>query len=167
MSKVQAMTRVALSAAALCIVAQFSVPIGAVPVTLQTLMVVLVGVLLGPKLGALLVYLLLGCVGLPVFSGGTGGIGRLAGATGGYLIGFIPMAWLSGLCAERGYVHQTLCALAGYALLDALGTLQLMWVAQMNLAAALAAAVWPFLLKDLICVLGGVALGRAVKKRIK
>lgn len=168
LSKTRIMTRVALMAAVLCIISQFSIPIGEVPITLQTLFIVLTGVLLGPKLGALtaLIYLLLGAVGLPVFAGAAGGFSKIVGPTGGFLIGFVPMAFLCGLRYEHGFVQQSLCALAGDLLLDVLGTAQLMAVTGMSLMPALAAAVAPFVLKDVICVFGGVALGRFIRARI-
>lgn len=78
-------------------------PFTPVPVTGQTLAVLLVGALLGSKRGAssLLVYVVSGMMGLPVFSTGTAGLARLAGPTGGYLVGFVAAAFLVGLLCER------------------------------------------------------------------
>ena len=169
MSKVQAMARVALMAALLCVAAQFALPVGTVPVTIQTLLVALCGVVLGPRLGMLTVflYLLLGAVGLPVFAGGTGGLAKLASPTGGFLIGFVPMAALCGVMREKGYLVQCLCALEGLAVLEVFGVTQLKAVANLDLQAALAAGVWPFLLKDIACVFGGVFLGRLIAARLE
>ena len=86
----------ALCAAVTCILAPLSVPLaGEVPVSLATFAVLLSGILLGAKLGGLsqLIYVLLGSVGVPVFAGWTGGIGITLGVTGGYIIGYIPMAF--------------------------------------------------------------------------
>ena len=79
----------ALMTALLCILAPLSIPIGPVPVSLQTLILFFTIFLLGTKgtLLSYLVYLLLGCAGLPVFAGYAAGFGRLAGPTGGYLVG--------------------------------------------------------------------------------
>ncbi len=87
---------------ALAVSARISVPFWPVPVTAQTLAVLLVGALLGPTRGALTVvmYLAAGASGLPVFAMG-GGIGYFAGPTAGYLIGFIPAAWLAGTLVPR------------------------------------------------------------------
>jgi len=92
----------ALGAALTAICAWISIP-AAVPFTLQTFAVFLVTGLLGLKCGtaAVLVYLLLGAVGLPVFSGFKGGLGALAGVTGGYLVGFIFTALTMGLITKR------------------------------------------------------------------
>ncbi len=84
--------------------AQVEVPWYPVPVTGQTLMVLLIGMAYGPVLGAttIVAYLLEGGLGLPVFAGGTAGWPVLAGFTGGYLIGFVPAAFLVGVLALRG-----------------------------------------------------------------
>jgi len=86
--------------------AQIAIPLPftPVPVTLQTLAVLLAGCLLGSGRGALAViaYVAEGCAGLPVFSGGTAGVAHLLGPTGGYLVGFVAAAYLVGLLAENG-----------------------------------------------------------------
>ena len=85
--------------------AQVQIPLWPVPITLQTLGVLLTGAVLGSRLGALtlLVYLAEGAIGLPVFAGPSAGIARIAGPTGGYLIGFVFAAALVGRLAERGW----------------------------------------------------------------
>jgi biotin transport system substrate-specific component len=90
----------------IAISAQIAIPLPftPVPLTLQTLVVLAAGVVLGSSRGALAItlYLLEGCAGLPVFSGAASGITHLLGPTGGYLIGFLPAAWLTGFLAEKG-----------------------------------------------------------------
>ena len=99
------MAEIALMSAVLCVISPFTIPVPAspVPLSLALFAVYLAAVLLGAKRGALsvLVYLLLGMVGLPVFSGFSGGFGILAGPTGGYLVGYIPCALLIGYLVER------------------------------------------------------------------
>lgn len=89
--KLRDITLVALMAAFLCVISPFSVPIGPVPITLGTLGVYLIGALLDFKraLFAVLIYLVLGMIGLPVFSNFAGGLEKLAGPTGGFLIGYL------------------------------------------------------------------------------
>ena len=98
----------AFCAAVTCVLAPISVPLaGEVPISLATFAVLLSGILLGAKFGAIsqLVYVLLGSVGVPVFAGWTGGIGITLGVTGGYIIGYILMAFVAGLL-----YHRRLCS---------------------------------------------------------
>ena len=90
-------------AAVTCILAPLSIPIGPVPISFTNLAIYLSLYLLGWKKGTIsyLIYLLLGLVGLPVFSGFTGGPSKLAGPTGGYIIGFIVMAVIAGLVIDN------------------------------------------------------------------
>jgi len=131
-------------------------PFSPVPVTGQTLAVILVGMLLGSRRGslALLTYLAEGLAGLPVFAGGTAGPARLLGPTGGYLVGFIVAAYVTGLLAERGWdrrVGTTLLAmLFGNAVLYALG---LPWLAAfVGVRRALPLGLYPFIPGDLLKV---------------
>jgi len=90
--------------------AAIPLPFTPVPVTLQTLAVLLAGCILGSGRGALAViaYLGEGFAGLPVFSGGTAGISHLLGPTGGYLLGFVAAAFVVGMFAERGAARSRL-----------------------------------------------------------
>lgn len=102
----------------IAVAAQFSLFIGPVPLSLQTLAILLVGFTLGARLGAvtLIAYLAQGAAGLPVFSGGGGGLAYVMGPTGGFLLGFVAMAWLAGWAADRGLARHAVPA-TGVALL--------------------------------------------------
>ncbi len=118
-------------------------PFTPVPITLQTFFIFLAGALLGKYLGALsqLIYLLLGVVGLPVFAKGSSGIGALLGPSGGYLVGFIPAAFLVGYLLERrekpplGLIF--LAMVVGLLAIYLPGVGWLMWVAKLNLVKGL------------------------------
>lgn len=101
------LTLTALFAAVLAVASWISVPLPftPVPVNLATLAVTLAGALLGCKYGTLsvLVYILLGAVGVPVFAGFTGGLGHLAGPTGGYIIGYLSSAFICGIIMDYFY----------------------------------------------------------------
>lgn len=101
----QELALTALIASLTGVLAWFSVPLPilAVPFTGQTMGVMLSGLLLGPRLGAssMLLYLMMGAIGVPVFAGGQSGVGVLAGPTAGFLLGFIPCAWVTGFTARR------------------------------------------------------------------
>ena len=141
-----------------------------VPVTGQTFVVLLLGALLGPRLGAAAVaaYLLEGAAGLPVFSGGGAGPAWLAGPTGGYLLGFVVAAWLTGRLIERGWdrTHaRTAAVLAlGAAVLLLLGAA---WLALfVGPARALALGVVPFLPGEAWKVAAATALLPAGRKML-
>lgn len=154
------------------------IPIGPVPITLQVLFVLLSGLVLGSKLGALsqLEYLALGFAGAPVFAGGKAGIVALLGPTGGYLVGFIAGAYVAGLVAEAvgaGRVRFFVAGLLGTAAIYFSGAIWLStwfafgrgtsWVAE--LASAWQFGVLPFIVLDAVkaLVASGVTLsGRAL-----
>lgn len=93
----------AIFAAIVSVCSQIQLPIGPVPINLATFAVFLAGGLLGSRYGAisLIVYVLLGAIGAPVFAGFTGGAGIIAGPTGGYIMGYIPAAFITGFIIER------------------------------------------------------------------
>lgn len=134
--------------------AQISVPMLPVPMTLQTLAVVLVGLTAGARLGAgaALVYLLEGAAGLPVFAGGGAGFAWLAGPTAGFLWGFVALAFAAGLLAERGLARGLARTFVGVTLISALlyvpGVLWLTAATPLDLSGAVARGMVPFLLGD-------------------
>lgn len=149
-------------AAITCILAPLSIPLaGGVPISLATFAVMLSGVLLGGTPGAVsqLVYVLLGSVGLPVFAGWSGGFGIVMGMTGGFIVGYIPLAFFTGLI-YKPFSHSKkmpvrMAAMiagmvVGNIVLYALGTAWFMVSTGMTLAASLAACVTPFLPGDFI-----------------
>ncbi len=137
-------------------------PFSPVPVTGQTLAVLLIGAVLGARLGAATVgaYLLEGLVGLPVYAGGAAGLVQLTGPTGGYLVGFVAAAACVGWAAERGWtrtiVATVLAMLVGEALIYAFG---LAWLARFPLPVSpLDAGLIPFIPGDLYKVALAVAV---------
>ena len=139
--------------------AQASFWIGLVPITGQTLAVLLAGLLLGSVRGALsqIVYLLVGLTGIPFWfaAGGTLGIARLIGPTGGYLIGFVFVAFLVGKLAERGWDKKIktaiLAMLIGNIVIYIFG---LSWLANfIPLKGLLVAGLYPFILGDALKIL--------------
>lgn len=102
----------------IAISAQFSIFIGPVPLSLQTLAILTVSFALGARLAVatLVVYLAQGAAGLPVLSGGGAGVAYMMGPTGGFLLGYVAMAWLAGWASDRGLTRRALPAI-GVALL--------------------------------------------------
>jgi biotin transport system substrate-specific component len=156
------MTRVALMAAFTAVAAQIAIPLEPVPFTLQVLAVVLTGLLLGPRYGALAmaIYLLVGAVGVPVFAGLRGGLGILFGDTGGYLLAYPLAAALAGVAAgtvanaprRRALIVGFLWGSLALAVIYALGAAWLAVLAGLSPGAALVAGVLPFVVFDLIKV---------------
>ena len=141
---------------AICAQFAFYLPFSPVPVTGQTLAVLLCGAVLGSKRGglSLALYVLEGAIGLPVFAGGRGGMAALFGPTAGYLTGFILAAFLVGLLAEKGFDrkwHSTLFTfLIGQIIIYSLGVMRLL--SFFNFNQALEIGVTPFLIGDAIKV---------------
>jgi len=145
------------------------VPVGPVPVVLATLFILLSGMLLGPKGGAsaVAVYLLLGAVGLPVFSGGKGGFAVLTGPTGGYLAGYLLAALAAGFIAAPGRskgraltVRLILAALAATFLIYLPGVFWLKFKLALPWPKTLAAGLTPFLPGDAVKGIAAVVLAR-------
>ncbi|RMH22056.1 MAG: biotin transporter BioY, partial [Gemmatimonadetes bacterium] len=133
-------------------------PFTPVPMTLQPLMVLLAGLVLGPRLGAtaMVAYVALGAAGAPVFSNGHGGLAWLLGPTGGYLLAYPAAAFAAGALAgsaRAGAVRLFLAGVAGVAVLYAGGVSQLVLVTGQPVARALALGAVPFLFGDLLKVL--------------
>lgn len=164
----QKMVLAALMAALTAAGAYMVIPIGPVPIVLQNLFVLLSGLLLGSRWGAasIGVYLLAGFLGLPVFAGGTSGLAKLMGPTGGYLVGFLAAAYLVGLVAERsgGRLWINLLGLvAGSLLIYLCGVTWLKTVLDISLAKALTMGMWPFLPGDAAKIVAALALGRTLE----
>lgn len=98
----------------IALAAQVSVPMFPVPMTLQTLAILLVGFTFGARLATvtLLAYLAEGAMGLPVFASGNAGLPYMMGPTGGFLLGFVGMAWIAGYATDRGWSRNVLAAIA-------------------------------------------------------
>lgn len=162
----------AMMTALICVASPVSVPIGPVPISVATLVIFLAVYILGMKraLIAVMLYLLIGLAGVPVFSGFSAGPAKLLGPTGGYLIGYIPMTLISGLFIDRHYRNRMI-SVAGMILATAvlylLGTAWLAYSAGMTFTAALAAGVIPFIPLDLLKTVIAAVLGPVLKTRLE
>ena len=147
----------ALFAAVLCAVAPFAISIGPIPLSFATLIIYLAAATLGWKHGVLsvLLYVLLGAVGVPVFSRFEGGLHKIVGVTGGFIIGYIPCALATGFLAEKFRFKLWACIFGmviGTVLLYTCGTAWFMLQTGNTLARSLALCVTPFLPGDTIKV---------------
>ena len=152
----------AMCAAITCVLAPLSIPMpGGVPISLATFSVMLAGVLLGAKYGTLsqLSYLILGTIGLPVFAGYSSGVGAVVGPTGGYLIGYLALAALSGALYEhfgknakgrKKVTGMVLSMILGTIVLYAFGTAWFVVVTHTSPLSALLLCAVPFLPGDAV-----------------
>jgi biotin transport system substrate-specific component len=171
-NQLRMMVYAALFAALTAVGAFLSVPIGPVPIVLQNMFVYLAGLLLGSRWGLASVgtYLLVGAVGLPVFAGGLGGIGRLVGPTGGYLFGYLPTVFLIGKMARTEapqMMTDVLAMICGTLVLYACGVTWLKIVSGMPLGKTLALGMYPFLIGDAIKIAAAAAIARALRPVIR
>lgn len=154
----------ALFAALLCVSSYISIPLPFSPVvlTLQTLVVNLIALILPPKKAVLtvVVWVLLGTAGLPVFSGGVGGPAKLFGPTGGYIVGFVAAVWLISLLKGTQikfwrWLLVTVCI--GISVIYVVGVPWMMAVTGIGFGAAVTTSVLPFLPGDVLkCVAAAV-----------
>lgn len=173
---------IAVSTALLSVSAWVAIPIGGVPFTLQILVLCLTAGLLGWKRAVLstLAYLLLGFIGIPVFAGFTGGVGVLLSPTGGYLVGFLPLALASGiagdeLAGKKGLKSRGFLGLfmgLGVLLCYAFGTVWFIILSaresvKVGFFSALTLCVLPYIPLDAIKVVFAVFLTAKLQKYVK
>ena len=170
-SRTRSIAFVALSIAIMAVSAWVTIPIGPVPFTLQMFAVTFAIIVLTPKqaICAVAGYLVLGAIGVPVFSGMRGGIGVLMGFTGGFLWGYLAgVALAVGFLAfmrSRGIDTFGTCVVAGIiftAVAYVCGWGQYMVVAHVDALASFAVTVAPFIVVDLIKIVAATAVARAV-----
>ena len=161
------MTSCALMAALMCVLCPVSVPIGPIPISLSILVILLTVYVLGTwrALVSYTVYLLLGAVGMPVFSGFQGGLAKLAGPTGGYLAGFWLMILVAGIIMEKGkrnLLVTVLGMLVGVTIDYAVGTAWFVFQTESTVVHALDVCVYPFIPFDVAKIVIAVLLGSVV-----
>lgn len=168
---VRGMVFTAIAAALICVASPFSIPMpGLIPISLGTFAIYLCGALLGGKRAAVAVavFILIGAVGLPVFTGFTGGFAKLLGVTGGYIIGYIPLAFITGIFAEKFKSALLIPAgmIFGTAALYAFGTAWFMISTGSGLQTALMSCVVPFLIGDGLKIALATAIAGPLRSRL-
>ncbi len=166
-------TLAGLMTAVFCLLGPLSlnIPISPVPISLGMLALYFVTSVLGMKLGtfSVLAYILLGLAGLPVFTGFTGGAGKLLGPTGGYIIGYIFMALICGFFVDKWgnrLIMEILGMVLGTAVCYLFGTVWLAYLASYTFYQALAAGVLPYIPLDAVKLAIALLVGRQIRARI-
>ncbi len=166
-------TLAGLMTAVFCLLGPLSlnIPISPVPISLGMLALYFVTSVLGMKLGtfSVLAYILLGLAGLPVFTGFTGGAGKLLGPAGGYIIGYIFMALICGFFVDKWgnrLIMEILGMVLGTAVCYLFGTVWLAYLASYTFYQALAAGVLPYIPLDAVKLAIALLVGRQIRARI-
>ena len=160
----------ALFAAIIAVFSVITISIGPVPITLSIFAIYLAAVILGGKKStvSLLVYILCGAVGIPVFSGMRGGISVLFGPTGGYILSYIFITLIAGFSCDKlknKPLIFLMCLLSLF-VCYAGGTIQYILITNTPLQAALVKCVYPFIAFDIIKIIAALFIGMSVKKRL-
>lgn len=166
-------TLAGLMSAVFCLLGPLSlnIPLSPVPVSLGMLAIYFVTSVLGMKLGffSVLAYILLGLAGVPVFTGFTGGAGKLLGPTGGYIIGYIFMALICGFFVDNWgnqIIPEIIGMVLGTAVCYLFGTLWLAYQASYTFFQALAAGVLPYIPVDAVKLAIALVVGRQIRARL-
>ncbi len=166
-TQIKQLTYIAEFAAVIGLSSLLVLPIGPVPVTLQTLFIAYAGLFLGPKsaLFSVLIYLLAGALGVPVFAGGKSGLGVLLGPSAGYLWGFLFIAYFAGLAKGKSALPSFLFLLVGLIIDHFMGIAGLMMTLKKTLFEAFMMDVL-FIPGDFIKICLALFLWRITKKRL-
>ncbi len=168
----QKLVLASLFAALTAVGAFIAIPIGPVPIVLQNLFVMLMGLMLGPRWGlaGVAAYLLAGALGLPVFAGGTGGVGRFLGPTGGYLVGYLPsvvvIGWLCR-CGRPAWLFDALAVTAGTLVLYCFGVSWLKVVTGMTWGKTMMVGMVPFLPGDIAKMIAAVMMVGTLRRMVR
>ncbi len=164
------MLQCSLFSAVMCVLSPLTLPVGSVPLSLGIFGVVMCSAVLGVRRGlvSVLVYIMLGSLGLPVFAGWQGGIGTLAGPTGGYIWSYIPLCAIIGRCADVPQGRVALVIRGGMSIVVCYvcGVLQYMAVSGALLGGALAVCVYPFVIFDIIKVWAALGAGGRIRRAL-
>lgn len=173
--KTKDMVLCAVFSALICIFSVMTIPIGVVPISMAVFGILLTSIILGWKKAAIsvLVFILLGTVGIPVFAGFKSGVGVLLGPTGGYIWSFIFVAITVGALTSKLHTNKVaaLAVILGASLIGVIvcytfGTIQFMIVSKNDLIKSLSLCVYPFIVVDILKCVGATLIGYAVRKAL-
>ncbi len=168
----QTIALIAVMTAVTCVLAPLSIPIGPVPISLTNLAIYFGLYILGMKKETIsyVAYMVIGFAGVPVFSGFTGGPAKLIGPTGGYLLGFIPMAIVAGFLIDKfegRRIPSIIGMVIGTAICYVLGTAWFCIQADSQVVNALGLCVFPFLPGDVIKIAVAACFGPQIQKTLR
>ncbi|MFQ9510203.1 MAG: biotin transporter BioY [Lachnospiraceae bacterium] len=170
-TKIFTLTLTALFTAIICILGPLTIPVGPIPLTLCNLSILLAAYVLGPWWGtaSVAIYILLGVVGLPVFSAGGAGVAKVIGPTGGYIFGYLFLSLFTGLFVKKfkgNLIFSIVGMLIGLIVLYFFGTIWYIVVTNVDVKAAIGACVLPFLPGDAIKIVIALFVGSQLQRRL-
>lgn len=170
-TKTHDLTITAIFAAIICILSVITVPIGTIPISLSLFAIILTAISLGAKRGVLsvIVYILIGSLGIPVFSGFKGGLHILFGPTGGFIFSYIFVALIVSFASQKTNKKLTLFlfSLLSLAICYLIGSFQYALISKVSFYNSLTVCVFPFIIFDILKALLAVNIGLKLKKIIK
>ena len=179
--EIKRVVSIALMTAVICVLSPFAIviPISPVPITFATFAIFVTVIILGWKAGTIsvIVYVLLGFAGVPVFTGFSGGVVKVLGPTGGYIIGYIFLAFIEGSFVKKAQTSENVKVsfanitifvgmLIGTIVLYVFGTLWLAKQANMSLVAAFTAGVIPFVVGDVVKMAAALFVGTKIRNAL-
>lgn len=162
----------AVTSALLCALAPIAIPFGAIPISLATMILYVIASCVEPKISltATVLYIFLGCAGLPVFSGFSGGFQIITGITGGFLIGYIPCVMITGFLTRKPETKKfmfPLSMVAGTAVCYICGTAWYIFQTNSPVSVALTVCVLPFLIGDAVKIALASIISVTVRPTLK
>lgn len=176
--KTNQLTRISLMLALLVVCSQFAVPIGPVPITLQTLIILIIGLVLPAKMAVITtgLYLVIGLIGMPVFAQGTGGFHSVLSPSFGFILSFIPATWFMAKFLEKSplnsHVSHMVAVIIGNAIIYSVGLLYMNFILsvymgnQLTLTEVLWAGMIPFLPGDVAKSIVAVIAAKQLQKQL-
>lgn len=164
--RIRSLTKCALMTALLCVVSPISVPLGSIPLSLATFGVYLCSIIFKPLYAVLSVaaYIMIGAIGVPVFSGLRGGAGVIAGPTGGFLAGYLFCVWISSVIKNKVGIPASLAL--GTIALYAFGAVWFAFVTESTILHALTVCAMPFIWGDAVKIIVATVVGKKLKNKI-
>jgi len=161
----------ALFVALIAMGAFIAIPLGPIPIVLQNMFVLLAGIIIGPfwGLGCVGIYLLIGLAGLPVFAGGTSGIGKLFGPTGGYLVAYLPAVFITGALSKalkKTLAGDVIAMICGALIVYAIGVPWLKVAFSLSWYKAFTVGMVPFLIGDGLKIAAAAFMAKKIRPLI-
>ena len=163
---------IALMSALLCLIAPISIPVGPIPITLSLFIIYIISYILDTKQAVLsvLIYLLIGAIGIPVFAGYKSGLAVILGPTGGYLVSYLIIVFISSYFNKKYYknkIIQLFTMFIALILCYICGTLWFSVFKKMSFTESLIICVFPFIITDVIKIVAAFVLGTEIRRRLK